>query len=163
MTLIDIVDKKGNVIGKEGIDVAHKKRLLHRVVHVFVVSSDGLLLLQVRGKNMKRGPLLYDASAGGHVDSGETYEQAAKKELMEELGIEVNKVHFNHNFIDDGKNENALGKCFVVIYDGEIKFNEEVEHVSFYTIEEISYLIDKDRSRFTNGFLKSFEEFCRTL
>ena len=65
----------------------HRKNLMHRSVHVFVFNSSGALFVQRRSPNKDTHPQKLDSSAAGHVDPGETYLQAASRELHEELGL----------------------------------------------------------------------------
>ena len=60
--------------------------LVHRSVHVVVQTSSGLLL-QRRGFEKDKGAGLWDSACAGHVQPGETYLQAATRELEEELGL----------------------------------------------------------------------------
>ena len=43
--------------------------------------------MQKRVLSKDENPGLWDSSAAGHVDSGESYDNAAKRELLEELGL----------------------------------------------------------------------------
>src|SRR5207249_743386 len=47
------------------------------------------VFLQLRSRRKDRHPLLWDSSAAGHVNAGEEYDQAAARELTEELGIQI--------------------------------------------------------------------------
>ena len=76
------VDEKDNVLGEIPRAQAHSDGLLHRIAVVYVTSSDGKILVQER---MDTGFL--DHSSAGHVNPGESYLEAAKRELCEELGI----------------------------------------------------------------------------
>jgi len=60
--------------------------LLHRSIHVVVETSSGLLL-QRRGFEKDKGAGLWDSACAGHVKPGETYVDAATRELEEELGL----------------------------------------------------------------------------
>ncbi len=95
----DILDNKGQ---KTGIvapysDV-HKKGLVHRAVIVILISSDKKILLQKRALTMSAFPGLWDFSATGHVSSGETAVEAAKKETLEEIGLDFPLNSFEHLF-----------------------------------------------------------------
>jgi isopentenyl-diphosphate delta-isomerase len=58
------------------------------VVHVWIINSSGELLVQQRAaKGAWDG--LWDVSLGGTISAGETPEQAAVRELAEELGLTV--------------------------------------------------------------------------
>lgn len=87
MEKLNILDEKGNIIGEEYRDVIHKKGLLHAEVHVWCVTPDNKLIFQHRAKDKDTYPSLLDATAGGHVDLGETFEESAQKELLEETGM----------------------------------------------------------------------------
>jgi isopentenyldiphosphate isomerase len=69
--------------------LVHKLGLWHRTAHIWVYTRPSSLLLQKRGKNKDSHPGLWDVSAAGHIDAGETPLQCAKRELMEELGLSI--------------------------------------------------------------------------
>lgn len=86
--LFDVVDEEDQVIGQAHRSVVHAQQLLHRAVHVFLFNSRGELLIQHRSATKDEFPLCLTSSASGHVDSGESYAQAAIRELREELGLQ---------------------------------------------------------------------------
>lgn len=90
MEKLSVLDKDGNIVGEEYRDVIHQKGLLHGEVHVWCVTPDNELVFQHRAKDKDTYPDLLDATAGGHVDLGETYEESALKELAEETGVHAN-------------------------------------------------------------------------
>src|SRR5205823_13805800 len=67
----------------------HGDNLCHRAVHILIFNETGELYLQRRSRSKDRHPLLWDSSAAGHVMAGESYDETAKRELQEELGINV--------------------------------------------------------------------------
>ncbi len=88
---LDLVDEKDNVIGKKLRSEAYAEGLSNfRVVNAFIVNSQGKLWIPLRGPNKRIFPLSLDMSMGGHVESGETYDQAFMRETQEELGIDTN-------------------------------------------------------------------------
>ena len=63
---------------------------LHGASHVFLARLRGgraELLLQKRSAQKDSFPGLYDISAAGHLDPGEDFAAAARRELAEELGV----------------------------------------------------------------------------
>ncbi|MCQ2079398.1 MAG: NUDIX domain-containing protein [archaeon] len=61
----------------------------HRqVIHICIFDHDGRMLIQHRVKTKSTFPGFWDVSVGGGVDSGETPQQAATRELREELGLD---------------------------------------------------------------------------
>jgi len=87
MEKLNILDEQGNITGEEYRDVIHQKGFLHGEVHVWCLTSDSELIFQHRAKDKDTYPDLLDATAGGHVDLGETYGESAIKELLEETGL----------------------------------------------------------------------------
>lgn len=85
--LLDVVDEQDHPLRRATRREIHEQGLFHRAVHILVFNKHGDLLLQKRSVLKDTHPGLWDSSAAGHVDSGETYEQAAHRELAEELGI----------------------------------------------------------------------------
>lgn len=63
--------------------------LFRLVVHVCIFNKKGELLIQKRQIRKGSWPDLWDLSVGGHVIAGETSQQAARREVMEELGISI--------------------------------------------------------------------------
>jgi isopentenyl-diphosphate Delta-isomerase len=84
----DVVDKNDAVVGRELRSVVHEKNLLHRAVHVLVFNSKGEIFLQKRSMKKDQCPGMWGTSCAGHLDSGEDYDHAARREFKEELGIE---------------------------------------------------------------------------
>lgn len=67
----------------------HGNNLRHRAVHILIFNEIGEIFLQKRSRWKDRHPLAWDSSAAGHVNAGEGYDEAAERELKEELGIKV--------------------------------------------------------------------------
>src|SRR5687768_14543890 len=93
MELLDVVNARDEVIGQEPIDIIYQRQLPIRIVHVLVFNGNGEMALQKRSKHERVFPLHWSTSAGGHVQSGETYREAAIRELKEELGINGELQH----------------------------------------------------------------------
>ena len=85
--IFDVVDMSDNVLRQESRAVVHREKLLHRAVHVFVFNKAGQLYLQRRSMAKDTAPGKWVSSCSGHVDSGEEYEKAAGRELIEEIGL----------------------------------------------------------------------------
>lgn len=77
------VDQNDIMAGIVSLESAHRKGLWHRVAVVYLLNSKGEILIQERvdGAGL-------DHSCAGHVDPGESYIDAARRELAEELGVD---------------------------------------------------------------------------
>ena len=83
-----LIDEQGNTIGKATRRECHNgSKLLHPVVHLHIINNDGELYLQKRSVNKDIQPSKWDTAVGGHIDYGETVEEALAREVREELGI----------------------------------------------------------------------------
>ena len=89
--LICQVDENDDIVGPCLRGEAHKLGLRHRSVHILVFNSEGELYLQKRSSTKDVNPGLWDTSAAGHVDFGESYEESARRDLVEELGIDYSE------------------------------------------------------------------------
>ena len=83
----DVVDGEDRVIGRAPRAEVHARGLLHRAVHIFLFNTRGEFLLHLRSASKDEYPLTYTSSASGHLGVGEDYEEAAGRELEEELGM----------------------------------------------------------------------------
>ncbi|MEM7468412.1 MAG: NUDIX domain-containing protein [Pseudomonadota bacterium] len=158
--IFDVVDAQDNVQGAFGRQEVHAKGLFHRAVHILVRGEDGRILVQRRGFNKDCSPGLWDTSAGGHVASGEEYQSAASRELLEELGINCGG---QLEFLFKLPAGVATGQEFVCVYQGvtaEVPYLQESEVAAarWVSREELNAWIKRDRSQFTPVFLKICEE-----
>lgn len=88
--IFDVVNERDEVVSSAPRSFVHSHNLLHRSAQVLIFCDSDRgrrILLQKRSKFKDRYPLKYTASCSGHIDSGETYEQGAVREMREETGI----------------------------------------------------------------------------
>jgi isopentenyl-diphosphate delta-isomerase type 1 len=84
--LFDVVDRDDRVTGQATRREVHARGWLHRAVHVLVHDAQGRIFLQRRSLLKDTFPGCWDSSCSGHLDAGEDYPTAARRELGEELG-----------------------------------------------------------------------------
>ena len=87
--IFDVVNERDEVVGRQTRGEVHRLGLMHRAVQVLVFNSRGQVFLQKRSMTKDRQPGLWDSSASGHLDRGESYDACAVRELREEIGLEL--------------------------------------------------------------------------
>lgn len=140
---MDVVNDANQIVGKATQDEIYAQKLTHRIVHVFVINTKGEVYFQKRSEKKSYLPGFYCTSAGGHVHSGESYEQAAKRELVEELGLQV-PIKKVHELIFAEAGLKRFIELFVACADGGINFADgEVASGEFLSLDKAQKLIEK--------------------
>ena len=165
MELLDVYDNNGKVTGRV-VTRGDKTVILSDNEHIavgviFIQNNKGEFLIQKTSKE-KGGEY---TSTGGHVDSGETPLESIKREVKEELGLNVD----NDNIIELG----------YLLYDRPIRFmfylkkdidiqtlklqQEEVESAKFMSVNKIKELTDQglmltSHAKIFNKVLEYLEE-----
>lgn len=162
LEIFPIVDEEGQVVGKATRGECHSgSKLLHPVVHLHVFNSQGEVYLQRRPDWKDIQPGKWDTSVGGHIDYGETPEQALTREVREELGITAFIPERIGKYPFESQRERELVYVHRTTYDGPIQPSaDELDGGRFWSIDEIRAAIGKDvltpnfESEFTRFFLK---------
>jgi hypothetical protein len=81
------VSEHDEVLGRVERSEAHRSAVRHRAGVVLLRSRDGRVFLTQRAASKQIFPNTYDTSASFHVSHGESYEAAAQREALEELGL----------------------------------------------------------------------------
>lgn len=142
---VDLINNKDKVIGQAGIDYVHKKLLLHRAVHIFIINSEGKLFCRQRSFKKKIYPGYWSTSVGKHVLSDHTYKQTANEALKNTLGItcklnKIGKIKIQDNI------ENEITMLFVGYSSKKMKFNpDQIEDGKFLTINKIEELSKQEK------------------
>lgn len=153
----DIVTPDGRITGKAPRSICHgNPNLLHPVVHIHVFNSKRDLWLQKRSKNKQIEPNKWDTSVGGHVLSGESIEQALKREMQEELGVDKMPHQPLFTYIMRNEIESELVYTFQAFHNGPfILPTDEIEEGNFWKIKHIRKNLGK--RIFTPNFEQEFE------
>ncbi|WDF05697.1 NUDIX hydrolase [Shouchella hunanensis] len=118
----------------------------HLVVHVCIFNSEGDMLIQQRQPFKHGWPNLWDITCGGSAVAGDTSQQAASRELFEELGISYDfrtiRPHFTINF-DRGYDDYYLIEHGIDLTKLVLQ-TEEVKAAKWASKEEILKLIQKN-------------------
>ena len=149
--LID--DATGAVTGRASRRECHgNPKLIHRSIRVIVYHPDGhSLLLQKRSAAKDIFPGRWDMAVGGHVDSGETPDRAAVREMGEELGMPPEvplKKLFQLKVRNEIESENV--QEYAAVFGGPFKIRtSELDEVRFFSFDELKQRIEDTPGEFT--------------
>lgn len=157
--LFPIVDEEGRVVGSAQRGECHNgSKILHPVVHLHVFNSKGEVFLQKRPEWKDIQPGKWDTAVGGHIDFGETPDEALVREVREELGITAFVPQRVGMYVFESRRERELVYVNRTVYDGEIHpSREELDGGRFWRIDEICEAIGKDV--LTPNFESEFQKF----
>lgn len=139
---VDLIDDADRVVGVATRAEMRAGRLLHRAVAVAVLSSEGQLLVHRRADHKDLWPGRWDIAAGGVVAAGEGYAASARRELAEELGVDLADGSVELVEIGEGTYRDAdvalRCRCYVVAHDGPFRFSDgEVTEVRWMALAEL--------------------------
>lgn len=156
----DVYDQHRNKTGKiitRGSEMAPDE--FHVVVHVCIFNKQGEMLIQQRQPFKDGWPNLWDVSCGGSAITGDTSQQAAARELFEELGITYNfeairpqlTINFERGFDDYYTIEHEVNLSELVLQP------EEVQAVKWASKDEIIQMMQE------GTFIPFYEHFIHLL
>lgn len=91
--LLPVVDELDNFLYAERRDLVHRNCLFHRAVHIFVFNYQNEMLIQKRSHLKDTFPGYWEG-IGGHLGVGDSYKEAAIREVYEEAGINLTNITF---------------------------------------------------------------------
>lgn len=158
--IFPIVDEEGTVLGRATRGECHNgSKLLHPVVHLHVFNTQGDVYLQKRPEWKDIQPGKWDTAVGGHIDYGETPEEALRREVREELGMTDYTSEFISKYVFESQREKELVYVHRTTYDGTIQpSRNELDGGRFWTMDEIRKAIGKNilTPNFEREFLRFF-------
>lgn len=152
--IFDVVDEQDRVVARATRKEVHSAGLRHRAVHVLVFNPSGALFLQKRAQSKDTAPGAWDSSTSGHVNTGESYDACAVRELEEEIGWRTTEPPprwFRLPACDD------TGQEFVWVYRleaaGPFTLNaEEIERGGWMATHEIARRLRDHPEEFAPAF-----------
>ncbi len=155
----DVVNERDEVVRQALRRDVHAHAWLHRAVHVWVFNAAGQLFLQKRSLIKDMSPGLWDSSCSGHVDAGEVYDAAAKRELWEELGLSLVEPPKRWLRLEA---EEATGWEFVWVYrcvsEGPFTLHpEEIERGEWVAPSELAQRLQQSPQDYCSAFRKIAE------
>ena len=126
---LEVVNDNDEVIGTETRERIHRDGLLHREIHLWFYTPDRMIVFQHRAKDKDTYPDKLDATVGGHVEIGDSYESTVIKEVGEETGLSLKpgdavfliKVRTKLSDPVTGKTNNAFQSEYAYRFTGRIE------------------------------------------
>jgi isopentenyl-diphosphate delta-isomerase len=157
MEHVVLVDNNDNPIGTMEKLEAHQKAVLHRAFSILLFNSKGELLLQKRAAGKYHSGLLWTNTCCSHPLPDESMEQATKRKLLQEMGIEV-ELEFAYKFIykaelDKNLIEHEYDYVFIGQYDGDPTINpDEVDDWKYINLIKLKEDIRDNPDQYTAWF-----------
>jgi 16S rRNA (adenine1518-N6/adenine1519-N6)-dimethyltransferase len=154
-----VVDKNDRILRDASRSEVHANNLRHRAVHILIFNPAGEVYLQQRSRWKDRHPLRWDSSAAGHVVAAESYDETARRELEEELGISIPLKKISKLPASE-----CTDQEFVWLYRGEVAGNlspnrTEIETGAFFSEAIIDGWVAARPEDFAPGFIECWKVY----
>ena len=143
-----LVDEQGNELGLMGKTEAHEKGLLHKAISVIIFNSKDEMLIQQRAFSKYHWAGIWSNTCCSHPRAGESFADAAKRRLKEELGITTplkQEFFFTYQAKDEksGLTEHEYDWVFTGTFDEAFDYNKhEINDIKWMSKEAL----EKDMS-----------------
>ena len=157
--LVDIVDAQDRVVGRASRGEMRAGRLRHRATYLLIFNGRGDLFVHLRTATKDVYPSHWDVAVGGVVAAGETYDEGARRELAEEVGIRdaVPQALFDVAYEDAANQVN--GRVYRVTWDGPLTLQaEEVVRGEWLSLDAVRERMQ--REPFCPDGVAVFERCC---
>jgi len=118
--LVDVVDAEDRVIGRATRAEMRAQKLRHRATYILVFNASGQLFVHQRTATKDVYPSYFDVVVGGVVGAGESYDDGARRELAEELGIRTAPPRAILAFQYEDDDNRINGRVYSCSYDGPL-------------------------------------------
>jgi 16S rRNA (adenine1518-N6/adenine1519-N6)-dimethyltransferase len=156
-----VVDKTDQILRYAQRSVVHGDNSRHRAVHILLFNEAGKVYLQQRSRWKDRHPLKWDSSCAGHVSAQESYGETAKRELREELSLDL-PLEKILKLPATARTDQE----FIWLYRGELRGNpipnrSEIEAGAFFSPTVIDGWIAARPPDFAPGFVECWKAYRR--
>ncbi len=160
-----LVDEEDRAIGAaEKLAAHHDGGQLHRAFSVFLTDAAGRMLLQQRASKKYHFPLLWTNSCCGHPRPGEGVEQAARRRVREELGVDVELERvFAFIYVAEDAASGLTEREYDHVLLGRLEVDpapapEEIEAVAWWTPEDLRADVEAKPDRYTPWFRQALTQ-----
>ena len=154
-----VVDKDDQICGYASRAEVHGNNLLHRAVHILIFNEAGDVYLQQRSRWKDRHPLKWDSSVAGHVTAEENYDETARRELKEELGVDVPLEKIFTLTASSRTDDEFIWGYRGVVSEDLVPNRGEIETGAFFAPAVIDGWTSARRGDFAPGFLECWKAY----
>ena len=162
---LTLVDENDQPIAIGDRKEAWAKGYYTRNIRIVLRDENGRMLSQKRSMKKDLYPGMWTVAAGGHVDEGETWDEAALREMEEEIGVStplklIGDFSFKND--EDDKKVRQIIHVYEGIIDSSMQFNlegDEVEATKWYRLDELRTAMQQTPDIFTPSFREVIERF----
>lgn len=162
--MVILVDKEDKEIGHMEKLKAHEYGLLHRAFSVFIFNLQGDMLIQKRASSKYHSPGLWTNACCSHPKPGESNQEACRRRLQEEIGIQISEELNHHGHLlyktkfDNGLTEHEYDHVFSFKTDSLPILNpEEASDFRYISMESLKKEIQENPENFTFWFKQILE------
>jgi isopentenyldiphosphate isomerase len=160
--LVDVIDVQGQSVDCVDRGDVRANRLLHRAIAVACRDPFERIFVHRRSATKDLFPGMYDMFVSGVVMAGESFNQAARRELAEELGIvgATPRWLFEHLYL--GEHDRCLIGVYEVTWNGPVRLQRsEISMGGFATLERVRALMA--HKPFVPDSLEVFRSVCGSI
>ena len=162
---LTFVDENDQPIGSGTREQAWVNGYYTRNIRVVLRDENGRFLSQKRSLKKSTYPGMWTVAASGHVVEGESWDSAANRETLEEIGVSPDITLVGSFNFQDEKDSKKI-RQLIHIYEGVIpsvtEFDmeeDEVEDMKWYELDELKSLIAQKSEDFTPSLRQIIEKF----
>jgi isopentenyldiphosphate isomerase len=150
---VDVVDGDDRVLRRVTRREIREGNLLHRSVYILVFNTAGALFVHRRTLSKDVFPGHWDVAVGGVVGAGEAYDEAARRELHEEVGIVAVPVRPLFQMRYEDSSSRLLGRVYACTWDGPMRLQRSEVDMGEWVAPTAPLMQSQDRRYCPDGLL----------
>lgn len=158
-TPIDVVDQANVAVGTTPRGHVLDSGVNFRTVHVLVFNRQGELVLQRLAAGRRRHAGRWGSSVAGYLHAGESYEQAARRRLWEELAVEAEVDWHGVVRLQDEQSAKFVGVFTARADHPEVAEPAQIGQLQFVSVRELDLWMADAPQDFTPTFRAVYQDW----